>query len=262
MAEKRVSLSGFVEAGLVNDTDVVFDECRFARFDYDGKADSDTTVLKIIMHRADDSEDTDPIEQVWSVGGDDNFWPSEDGTYLVSRGSRGSLAKRSNFHYLMESLEKCGLEPDKYGEDISVLDGTRCHVNRVPIMRVGLEPRKDRDGKDRPQEVLLVKEVRSWPWDKKGRKGAGKTKTTAKGSSASKKTDSESDTDDEDIATKAVMKVLAGAANPLQFYELLPAVTREVPRSERAGAATFYGDEDWVAGLPGVEVASGKYSIG
>ena len=179
--------SEFVEGGLLNNVDVEVVESRFDTYDY-GKGEAhNRTVLRWGMRKLDDTDGT-LHQQYFSVGGEGNFAPSEDGTKLLSLGGRTNINVNSNFAMLMASCEKAGVQKKHYAADISSFEGMQCHVSRIPDARN--IPRGDMDveddGKpDRPKEVLVITNIIKAPWDNKGgKKAVTKTKTKAKAKAA------------------------------------------------------------------------------
>jgi len=167
--------SEFVDGGMLNDIDVLFKSARFSMFDYGGKAEA-VPALKIEL--VPDGED-DVKEQYWSAGGADKWQPSEDGKRLLPIGSATHLNTNTNIYPLLKSLVDAGFPSDKLGDDISVLDGLKAHVTRIPITR---NISRD-DGAKKDQTVLIVSKIINLPWEtsakttgKAGSKGKGGTK--------------------------------------------------------------------------------------
>jgi hypothetical protein len=126
-------------------------------------------------------------------------------------------------------------------------------------------------GEKRENEVVVVSDVHSFPWDKKGaKKGAATSKGSGAGSKtkASKATgkdqDADSDSgdgdDNEAIAAKAIKKVLlkAGDAMPIDdmilevYQDGLPA---DLDKKTRKTIMNEYlNDRKWLAKLDGVAV--------
>lgn len=251
MAERRVNLSKFIDAGLLNDADVTAVEHRFTIYDYDGKAD-EATCLHVTMIR--DGE-TEPHEQYLSVGGGTAFVPSKDGKYLVANGDRESLAKRSNYQIYMDSLFKLGVDPAQVAEDISVLDGMRGHVLRVPALGREDLPgsnRKRRDGEPerKPENLIVTKLIDKLPWEKGSGKGKGAT-TTAKAkatpaaaSAAAANSNSSGDDDDmSDKVAKIVTKLLLANGGTLKMDDLAVEAYRAFDKADRKEGAAMLTTE-------------------
>lgn len=268
---QRINLAEFVDAGLLNDADVTMEEFRFEIYDYDGKADP-ATCLKVVMIR--DGE-TEPHNQYFSVGGGvDAFVPSDDGTALESAGDRTALAKRSNYQIFMASLEKCGLEKERYMDDITALNGTRGHVMRVPAQDRGNLPdsgrrRKDNDGTDRKPENLVVTNVTSFPWDKGGKTAGKSTKTAGKATgSAAKATAGKSkaaaaaEADDELEATvaKLVAKILIANNGSMDFDDLAVEVYQTQAKPQRKATQAMLTKE-WLAEHEDFEIEDDSVSL-
>lgn len=276
--ERRVSHIEFVSAGLLNDVDVEFTNCRFMRWQYPN-GDLKITVFAIDAK----TEDGEEHELTWSVGGDDDFMPSKDGMYLVAAedSERSSLAKNSKYQAFMDSLKGCGLDDDhleEFGTSADHLDGTSAHIMRVPFKGFsgagrstggGSRRRQAEDGEKRENEVVVVSDIHSFPWDKKGAKKGAASKGTGSGSGskskASKATEKaeESDAGDDDnefIAVKAIKKVLLKAGDAMPIDDMILEVYQEglpedMDRKTRKLIMNEYlNDRKWLAKLDGVAV--------
>jgi hypothetical protein len=196
--------------GLLDDVDVKVVEARFAMFDYNGSQQPVPTI-KLSLDVMDGSE---PIQQYWSVGKSLDWIPSDDGKELVPIGKATQLVTTSNGMILLASLVNAGFPESKIDEDISVLEGMECHVNRVAApKREGLNT--NNEGKKRDNTILTITKIIKYPWDA-DTKTKSTTKPRAKASSKSKpktttKTDTktESTTDVNAAAEAFVLEVLS-----------------------------------------------------
>jgi hypothetical protein len=265
MAERYVKFGQFVDGGLINDRDVTFTEVSFSTFDYDGNG-PEVCALRIVMTDGDGEEHTN----YWSVGGKEgDFGPSKDGKRIVQLRDKTSLNKRSNAHIFMEKLISCGMPADQLEDDVSLLVGTKAHVIRVPApSRDGLPGQKKREDGRQP-EVLVVSEVHSFPWDKKGgKKSTGST--AAKNTSKAVSADSD-DAEGGDIETRTGALVLAALKeavdNALELTDLSMAVFQAATsagweKSDRKQAMTLAGDASYLGNLDNVRVSGDVVSLG
>src|SRR3990167_6088446 len=132
--------SEFVEGGgVVSDVDVGLKEVAFVLWDYNGRAPVRNPA---IMAKMVEDEGTEHV-QYWSAGQSKDWMPSEDGKKLVAVGSGSGLNSGSNAGILLTSIVNAGFPEDKIGDDITVFQGMRCHVIRVPAPKRGIvkEPR-------------------------------------------------------------------------------------------------------------------------
>ena len=208
MAEKTASLNpeNFVEGGgLIDDVDVVFKECVFDMFDYNGKVVPGVPSLKITM-----GMENEEAVQYYSVGSSNDWIPSEDGSQLVAVGKASNIRMTTNGGIFLKALIDAGFPVDKLGDDITILTGLQAHVIRVPApKRPGLEKKKRDDGKNYEETILIVSEITSLPWEKSKPKGAPKTKAAPKGKVAPKaKTKEDPESDVNDAAVAAVLAIL------------------------------------------------------
>jgi len=195
----------FVDGGgLIDDVDVTFKRCIFDMFDYNGTVVPGVPSLKIDM----ETEDKEGVTQYYSVGKASDWIPSEDGSQLIAVGKADSIRNTTNGGIFLKSLMDAGFPVDKLGNDITVIDGLQAHVIRIPApKRPGLE-KKEKKYED---TVLIVGEILSLPWEKKGgpTKGkAGKAKAT-KGKAAATKKKTEVEEDSSDLNSAAVAAILS-----------------------------------------------------
>lgn len=234
----RVKLTEFRQGGLIDDRDVEIVDAAFVRWDYDGQADQEVTALKLDLMTLDDEE---VVSQYWSVGGDDDFMPTEGGRHLEAVADRQNLGARSNFQLLVASLQECGMEDEIEGDDgVFALIGTRGHVIRWPAPKMDLPSRGrsarrrggDEDAEPEERKYLKFDRIDVWGWEaekssgkgkakgkagaKSGagakRKGAAGSKGKAKPKAAKKMTDEQLD----DLATEKILEVLQAADEPME----------------------------------------------
>jgi len=267
MAKKqreRVSHIEFVSAGLLSDVDVTFNKCYFKRWSYPN-SDLEVTVFCVECT----TEDGEEHELVWSVGGEDDFMPSDDGMFLEKNSDRGSLAKNSNFQKLVDSLMSNGLEGDhldKFGESSDYLEGTNAHILRVPTKRSGMKDtgrrKRDDSGREREDEVTVVTAINSFPWDKKGSKKTATSSKASAGSNSSKssKGDEEGDADLSGFVKKLIVK----NGGEMDWDDFIMEAYQGLPmtdKAERKSAMNQLNDKKWVAALDGIELDGDKISV-
>lgn len=217
MSKKAVSLNpeNFVEGGgLIDDVDVVFVECVFDMFDYQGKADP-APCLKITMECEDFD---DPMEQYYSMGSANDWIPSDDGSQLVAVGKATNIRMSTNGGIFLKALIDAGYPADDLGDDITTLNGLQAHVIQVPAPKRNLKKTKkqeEREEKFGPPTILVVSEIVALPGEKKKpagapKKAAGKGKA-ANGKKAAGKKTPEGDTSLNDKAITAIMEILSDA---------------------------------------------------
>jgi len=218
MSALNLNPETFTEGGgLIDDVDVIVDQARFVRFDYNGRSrDGDVPCLKLDIDVAGDK-----LENYYSMGKLVDWEPSEDGKQLLAVGSATSIRSSSNGGIFLRTLVEAGFPADKLGDDISVLDGMKAHMVQVPEPeRPGLKKTKEQEEKEAkygPKTILVVSEIQSLPWEKTppGKKaGAAKKAAPPKKAGETKKADEApaeeaGDGSVEDKAVEVVMKALA-----------------------------------------------------
>lgn len=178
MAEKKgVSLkpSDQVEGGgLLDNVDCLWKEVRFEMFDYGG-TQAETPALRVTIAPEDGGE----VDQYWSCGQAKDWNPSKDGKSLIPVGEAKGLNKSSNASILFQSLIKANFPEDKIGDDVSVFEGMRAHMIRVPAPKRGGLPstKKREDGREFEKTILVVDKILSLPGEEKAE---GKPKADGK----------------------------------------------------------------------------------
>ena len=244
---KAVSLSpdDFTEGGgLVDDVDVVFKECRFDLFDYNGKIAQGVPSLKLSL----ELEDGEEAEQYYSMGSANDWMPSEDGKQLIAVGKAEHIRVTSNGGIFLKSLIDAGFPPEKLDDDISVLDKMEAHMVRVPApKRPGLKRNKREDGRDFEETILIVSEIKTLPWESKG-KAKGKAPAKGKTQSKSKAKDTGSDVDS--VATETILAILAdeGSITKKELPAKIFQVLKDNPDRNAVVKAAF--DDDFLSNGP------------
>ena len=130
-----------VGGGLFDDGDVTIVSARWGTFDYQGKT-APVTALNIV-YQPDDPEQEKFAEHYTSGA---SFYPINDGLQLdlVAGAKTSRLNLSSSAGFFLAQLQAKGDGPvkgvkgagypdiSKVAEDVSVLDGLRCHVRRLP----------------------------------------------------------------------------------------------------------------------------------
>jgi hypothetical protein len=173
--------SGFVEGGAVPvDRNLLWKECRFAKFDYTTKAGEvvASTCAARITYQDDDG--TEYIQH-YSAADLARFEPSADGKTLVAVGNAQALSKSSNFYVLMNQLINAGFPENKLDADISTLDGLYTHNIGIPEpKRSGLVRKPAAEGTTEREKVLSVPDqILKLPWENKGKAAKTATKERA-----------------------------------------------------------------------------------
>lgn len=164
---RRVSLNPatFVQGGLLDDVDVEFVEAMWTGYNYGKEGGEDFLVLGVKM-RAADGKDSD---QYFSAGNKEHFQPSEDGQWLIPVGDKAAMTNSTNAAVFIASLVACGFPSDRLDSMgiNAALAGTKVHVNRETVERKGLiknrPGRQGEDGKERPQERMIVTKLIALP---------------------------------------------------------------------------------------------------
>ncbi|MFA5186651.1 MAG: hypothetical protein WC551_09265 [Patescibacteria group bacterium] len=172
----NVNLLQFGEGGgILSDAIVVLHDPHFLMSNtvaY-GKSMAKTAPLLFVRmtETAEDGAELDH-EQYLSLGGADDFAPTEDGLGLTKIGTKDAIVKTTNYAVFIQSIMDAGFPPERTKEnDISFLEGLKCHVTRKVVTRDGLEKRAGRDATVLIVDKLYLDEK---PAAKKGAKvGAG-----------------------------------------------------------------------------------------
>lgn len=171
--------STFAAGGsLLDDVDVTFTKIRFG-LGYGGQgggSGDDAVTLQATMVDSDGTEH----QGYWSCG--NGFVPSEtgdeaeNGKMLVPIGDKTAPNGSSNFALLINSFVNAGLPEDLLDSgDITALEGTKAHVNRVPEPKRGGGLVRTGKNADQPRTVLLVTTIISLPGEQAKAKAGTKT---------------------------------------------------------------------------------------
>lgn len=207
--------SEMVEGGAVPvDRNLLWKECRFALFDYGGKAPQ-TCAARITLVDDDGQE----FIQYYSAADPARFSPAADGKTIVAVGAAQALSKSSNFFLLMNELVNAGFPENKLSGDISVLDGLYAyHIGMPEPKRSGMAPREVAEGeKVYPKVISVPQKVLRLPWEKAPKGGKGVTTKATKVASAEEGEKGEEGGEDIQAAAIAfVKKVVADGATTRQ----------------------------------------------
>lgn len=115
--------------GLLDDVDVTIVRSRFGLWDYNGAIPKPIFALGVTF--AD--EEGNKAEQWYSAGNTEFHIPSDDGkrAQAVGKEAKG-LHESTNAMLFLASMINSGFPEDKLSDDVSVFEGTKVHVNRVP----------------------------------------------------------------------------------------------------------------------------------
>lgn len=243
-----VKPSTFAEGGaLLDDADVVFQGARFTMYDYGGKSPDKVPVLAVGM--VVDGED-EVHEQYYSVGGKNDFAPSEDGRSLMATGAKSSVVKGSNFGEFMQSLVAAGFpESQMKDEDIGFLNGVHAHMKRKALDRKGF----DNAGK-KEQTTLLVERLL----------GEVKAKGGAKGGAGTQGKSAEVDVELAEFTGNVIVVILANNNGTVAKKDLLGHVLKQEEvkaHPKKANVIKLVTSDEFLGGIRGVAYADGKLTL-
>lgn len=225
--------------GLLDDADV---ELILARFTIGYGANSsgqgaEVTTLKLVLKDGDGTEH----EQYYSCG--NGFVPSEtgdeatQGKELVPVGDKTAPSGSSNMAMVIGSMINAGLPEDLLDSgDISAIEGTRGHVNRIPEpKRAGL-PAREGARKDQPRTVLVFTTITGLPGEAAPKAKAGAKVTTmakpgtAKPAAAAPKADATGDELTEEL-TGFLLEVVGAAGDAgLKKVQIVQKLFAAIPK--------------------------------
>lgn len=140
--------------GPLDDQDVNILSVRFRSWDYNGQLQTPILGMEVKFQ----TDDGSLKDQVYSAGDMKHFVPSEDGRQAVPVGNHTGLNENTNAIAFITSLVNSGFDESKIGDDVSVFDGTRVHVNALPQpKRPGVK------GDDKNKTILLVTKLIAMP---------------------------------------------------------------------------------------------------
>lgn len=236
--------------GLLDDCDVEFGVAKFIMGDYGGKSAVRVPMLSLDV-KVLGGDDDETHTQFYSVGGKDDFAPSDDGKSLMATGSKAAIVKTSNFGELIRSLVDAGFPPSQIkDDDVGFLTGVRAHMKRKAMDRKGLADGGKKDGRE--QTTLLVEKLLDTP------KAGGKGK--ASGGKASAEVDEELMT----AITEVITLILVNNDGTIAKKDILSKVLKmdEVKGSPVKNKIVQNITKDAVLGaVPGVVFADGVLTL-
>ncbi len=163
-----LKLGEFQEGGGLFQGEATWRNPRFEIFEYKGSGNSSPGFMVDL-----EPEEGDTIMQFWSVGNADDWTPSKDGKKIIATGKATKLSKSSNFYLLLNSLVEAKFPDDKMGDDVSVYEGMKCNMVRIPAPeRKGLQQKE----KKYDPTILVVDSIITFPWEAESKgKGGGKS---------------------------------------------------------------------------------------
>ncbi len=212
--EKGTSLkpSEFQEGGGLVQGELTWRNPRFETFDYGGKGPN---VPAFSVDLEPDEGDT--VTQYWSAGNADDWTPSKDGKKLIATGKASRLSKSSNFYQLLNSLVEAKFPEDKMEDNVSIYDGMKCNMVRIPAPeRKGLQQKESKYEKN----ILVVDSIITLPWE-----------TKEAGSGEGKKGESDALTEK---ATEVVMEILGDNPKGIQKMKLAGEVFKRLKTQKMA----------------------------
>ena len=198
--EKGASLRphDFAEGGGLFQGEATWRNPRFEVFDYKGGSNSSPGFMVDM-----EPEEGDTIMQFWSAGNADDWTPSKNGKKLIATGKATKLSKSSNFYILLNSLVEAKFPENKMEDDVSIYDGMKCNMVRVPAPE-----RKGLQQKERKYDptILVVDSIITFPWEAE-EKGKGGEKVGESNALTEK-------------ATEVVMEILGDNPKGIQKMKL------------------------------------------
>lgn len=246
----------FTSGGLFDDEDAIVKTSMFTEYDFNGKSDPRTC-----LYLALETRNGDEVEQYWSVGDPDTFWPNETGKGLIS--TKQALNNSSNYAILLANMFAQGFPKEKLAlGDAGLFEGLDAHWMRVPPPKKRGNRTPGQDGKVREDLVLVPSQIHSLPWDKPA-KGKGKTagKTSTSAATVSQSADNGNgaagdDDADEMISVMAVIQALAANGGPIARNKLaslcMPYLPEDMPvvdKNKRLIMGKIF-NADWLAAHP------------
>jgi hypothetical protein len=230
--------SQMVEGGAVPvDRNLLWEECRFATFDYtkkDGTVVATTTAARI---KYKDDDGTEYVQH-YSAADPERFVPSADGKTLVAAGSATALSKSSNFYLLMNALISAGFPENKLDADISTLDGLYTHNIGMPEPKRSGLARPVAEGEAREKIISVPSQILKLPWENKG---AVKGKAApAKGKAAPATTEADGDVAADALALVAELVANAPEGKPVTRQQVATKAIRE--KKNAVGKFVFGAD--------------------
>lgn len=144
--------------GGIDDVDVRIKSCRFRAWDYNGQLPSPVLGLSVDFELL--TPEGGEANQVYSAGEMKHFVPSQDGREAVPVGGKTGLNENTNAMLFLMSLVNSGFPESKIGDDVSVFEGTECHVNQVPQPK-----RPGMSAQDKSKNVTVVSKIHKMPWE-------------------------------------------------------------------------------------------------
>ncbi len=213
--ERGASLkpSEFQEGGGLFQGEATWRNPRFEVFDYKGSGQSSPGLVVDL-----EPDEGDTLMQFWSAGNADDWTPSKDGKKLIATGKATKLSKSSNFYILLNSLVEAKFPEDKMEDDVSIYEGMRCNMVRIPAPE-----RKGLQQKERKYDptILVVDSIITLPWEAESKgKGSGKGKTESDGVS--------------EKATEVVLEILGDNPKGIQKMKLAGEVFKRLKAQKMA----------------------------
>lgn len=160
----------------LDDTDIEIIKARFKMNDYDGKRTEDPVICLMADIKLANGKE---FNNSWSLGAQvtKNYEISSDGKKLIYTGTNPKLRKDSQFLKLITSINIVTGDPSLIQNDISVLDGMKCHT---------INEQQEREFEGEGKKIIstiLVDDISTASW----MKGKSKKKKAASSKAAAKK---------------------------------------------------------------------------
>lgn len=245
----------FTQGGLLDDIDVLFAECRWVEWDYNGAIDHPTLALKVNFE-FDDNGKQETSEQYYSGGELNRFQPSADGRQAIAVAGARGMNNNTNAAMLIKSIIEQGFPVDKFGNgDVGSLDGLQAHINRVPQPKRGGNI-SDKNNAGYEKTVAVVTKIHRMPWEtgnaKAGTAGArtaaAKPSTAAPRASTGAPAASNGDAGDlNEEAAGVLLEVLTNKGGSVKKSQLAPASFKPLTGNpNRSEILKLMADENWL----------------
>jgi len=187
----RASFTEFSKGGFMDDVDVMFTNCKFTMYDYDGNA-PEAPVFMVDLVLLDGEDNQQPRRQVWSCGSPKDWEPSADGMSLnPARDGIEKIRENTKFITLMKSMIENGYPSELLAKATAdIFEGSKFHLIQIPAPEYkGLDKKKKtgKDGKEYADTIPVINKIISvGPQEAagKGKKASGKSAATTSEPSA------------------------------------------------------------------------------
>lgn len=253
--------------GLMDDFDGTITKVRLVPWDYNGNIDHDVLAAAVTIQ----PDEGDEFTQHYSAGDLESFMPSMDGKepisgddddregiYALQVGKKEQLNNNSNWAQFLKAAIDAGFDTSRMTAEVTFLEGVYGHFNRIPQKKrsgivVTPRPGQKEAKQDRPQEILVITEIKEAPKAAKVTNGSGKAapaKTSAKPAGKAAKDDGD---DLDDRLAAVIVEAIEAADGVLLKTKLAGIAMKAFQGPEKAKAVKRATDvaflesrgEDW-----------------